>query len=324
MGHIGCIFCNVQSTRVVIEENGFKGLKCPQCGLIYISPRPSFNEIVNLYRKDNAHISAVAHISARYSKRLFARHHLRIIKSYINHGAVLELGAGAGYFLHEAKQMGFDPYGIEYNPIQAGFIRNILKIPCEESELGTTTFGGMRFDLVYHSDVISHLFDPLSEFRRMHAIMKKNSFLIFETGNLGEVHQRYFKYFECFQYPDHLFFFSTDNLRKLLEISGFELLKIYRYSIMPQLLLIRVITRLRQSLSKGKKVEDIERTGIVAKHDHHAPDNKIKKSLSITWNYLNYLLRLKIGYIVPKKNQPQTVIIVSRKIEKNGLKTRDG
>ncbi|GAI49710.1 unnamed protein product [marine sediment metagenome] len=43
MEEIMCIFCEKESDQVVIKENGFKGKKCPTCGLIYISPRPTFS-----------------------------------------------------------------------------------------------------------------------------------------------------------------------------------------------------------------------------------------------------------------------------------------
>ena len=99
-----------------------------------------------------------------------------------------------------------------------------------------STFGGKKFDIVYHCDVISHLFDPVSEFIKTHQKMEDGGVLIFETGNLGDVKQKYFRYFNIFQYPDHLFFFGTNNLIELLEKSGFDLIKIYRYSVLPQLI----------------------------------------------------------------------------------------
>jgi len=175
--------------------------------------------------------------------------------SVVKSGTLLEVGAGAGYFLDEARKLGFGPYAIEFNPIQANFIRDQLKIPCEVSSLSTSIFEEMKFDALYHCDVISHFFDPISEFRKINEIMKEGSFLVFETGNLGEVNQKYFRYFDRFQYPDHLFFFSPDNLRNLLERAGFKVLKIYRYSIIPQLLVIKITAGIRNLLIKSNKQE---------------------------------------------------------------------
>src|SRR5580698_8371898 len=107
MNEIPCIFCSIESRRVVIEENGYQGKQCPRCGLIYISPRPSLDDLVALYEQDSAHISAEDHVGAAFEKQLYARHHLKVIRSVAKSGDLLEIGAGAGYFLDEARKSGF-------------------------------------------------------------------------------------------------------------------------------------------------------------------------------------------------------------------------
>ena len=82
---------------------------------------------------------------------------------------------------------------------------------------------------------MSHFYDPLGEFRRMRAALRPGGWLIFETGNGGDVDPKYFEHFSVFQYPDHLFFFSLANVLALLERSDFELVELHRYSVLPQL-----------------------------------------------------------------------------------------
>ena len=131
MRAVSCIFCGEADSRVVIVENGFTGRQCSKCNLIYISPRPDPDEIEALYGRNAANVSARTHISAELTKRLNAKHTLAIMRSFVTRGTILEVGAGAGYFLDEARKCGFEPYGIELNPIQATFIRDSLRIPCE-------------------------------------------------------------------------------------------------------------------------------------------------------------------------------------------------
>ena len=115
METIACIFCAHEESAALIEENGFTGRKCSQCGLIYISPRPSAEDIANLYGHDEANISADQHVAAEPYKRLHARNVLHILKRYIPAGKLLEIGPGAGFFMDEARIAGFSPYGIELN-----------------------------------------------------------------------------------------------------------------------------------------------------------------------------------------------------------------
>lgn len=311
MEEIPCIFCNKSTDRIVIEEGGYKGRKCPTCGLIYISPRPSLDEIHNLYRLDRARTSAKSLIADLISKKLVAKHHLRIIKKFIRSGSMLEIGAGAGYFLHEARKEGFDVYGIELNEILAKFIIENLGIPCEASPVSDSTFDGKLFDIIYHCDVISHFYNPILEFEKINKKLKKGGFVIFETGNLGDVEEKYYKYFVSFQYPDHLFFFSVVTLKELLLRTGFKPISIYQFSILPELIINKIMKHFIHSQQNiAKKLEQNNETRIKAN------ESLLKKVLRNFYGGFDFLVRYKLGYLLPKKGRPQTLIVVAQKIVK--------
>jgi len=325
MEAINCIFCDKPNDRVVIEENGYTGIQCSRCGLIYISPRPALGEMVRLYGLDSASVRASSHISAEFTSRLIARHHLRILTSHVTRGALLEIGAGAGYFLDEARKLGFEPYATELNPLQAEFICNTLHIPCAESPSPDALFGDRRFDVVYHCDVISHFYDPIGEFRKLNQKLNEGGWMVFETGNCGEVRPKYLRLLERFQYPDHLFFFTTDNLRDLLQRTGFELVQIRRYSIVAQLWATRLTRRLARAVKRrawaangaGNKTPGEPRNGADRSRGASASSSPAGPSvwnlLRLGWSYFNYLLRYKLGRIAPKAHRPQTVIVIARK-----------
>lgn len=303
MKEIPCIFCNTTSDIIAISENGYTGKRCAECDLIYLSPRPSFEEIIDLYGHDEAQITARQHIFDEHRKRLYAKHHLKVLQKYVKQGDLLEIGAGAGFFLDEAKKAGFNSFGLEFNPIQAQFMREVLHIPCEESPLNTTLFNGQKFDVIYHCDVISHLYDPFSDFRTMNEALKDNGVLFFETGNFAEMDSSYYPYINTFMYPDHLFFFSLKNLEMLLEKTGFELLKVKRFSILPQLRIKRLLAS-----PDNQKPESNEAYANAGEEEPH------HKSISDTLKiYVNYLLRYKIGALAAKKKRPQTMLICARK-----------
>jgi len=308
-----CIFCKNLYGTTVIKENGYNGIKCTQCGLIYISPRPSFNDIFDLYNHDNANISAESHLSADYLKRLYARHNLRVMRTYVKRGTVLEIGAGAGYFLDEARKLGFDTFGIEFNPIQASHIRDQLNIPCEESPLSTSMYEGMKFDIVYHCDVISHFSDPISEFKKINEATKEGSFHIFETGNLGDVDPKYFNLIDKFQYPDHLFFYSTNNIKYLLEQTGFKVIKIQRYSLLPQMIITRYLKKVFNIVFKHDEL--VKKNTKLSNNSYQNITQPVLKHYGkVLWYYLIYLLRYKTRYFVPCCiNMPQTILVIAQK-----------
>lgn len=309
MEAIKCIFCDTESDHILIQENGYDGRKCPGCGLIYISPRPSINEIKDLYGHDQANISAASHIRDEFAKRLYAKKNLHIIRKFIRHGSLLEIGAGAGYFLDEARRAGFDVAGIELNGAQVDFMRNTMHLRCEDKPLNGQSFGSDKFDVVYHCDVISHFFDPVAEFKTIHQKLHDGGFVIFETGNGGDIDERYLEQIKTFQYPDHLFFFSDKNIKNLLENTGFELLATFKYSLVPQLSLINLLARV------SRKESDQPRAApATVRETKHAKNERASVRLAKNiYACLGYFLRYKVGYVALKHGRPQTQVIVARK-----------
>ena len=318
---IDCIFCGADAASdVVVRENGFVGRQCGSCGLIFISPRPSLGDIVNLYGHDEAHVPAMSHLSANYSKRLYARHSLRLLRKHKVSGDLLEVGAGAGYFLDEARKLGFNPFAIEFNGTQAHHIRGALGIPCVEASLSSKPFPVQSFDVVYHCDVISHFYDPVAEFKASHEALRDDGLLVFETGNFGDVDRRHLRAIRCFQYPDHLFFFSTRNISQLLASTGFELLAIHRYSIGPELWTQRVRTRVRKFIRRFSgdttpapggpattRVRPDARAGV-------SLGRRIASMLKAVDQFAGYLVRYRLGALLPANGRPQSMIVVARKI----------
>ena len=305
MEEISCIFCGIYSNNIVISENGYAGKKCRICGLIYVSPRPSKTEIANIYGHDNAQLSAQLHIEQKHAKNLQAHHHLALLKQYCKKGNLLEIGAGAGYFLAEAKKYGFEPFGIELNPTQAYFITNNLGIPCQMEPISPNSFANMKFDIIYHCDVASHFYDPIDAFTTMYNKLKSGGILFFETGNIGDVDKRYYRLFEHFQCPDHLFFFGQKSLYNLMVQAGFEIIAYYRYCIIPQLLFNKVLRLIRKPTSQKKT--NHQKTYITNKKSF------FKNYIKQIYNYTQHTLRYKIGRYFCKKNSPETIIIVARK-----------
>jgi 2-polyprenyl-3-methyl-5-hydroxy-6-metoxy-1,4-benzoquinol methylase len=307
-----CIFCNKKSSQIVIEEKGYQCRKCPICNLIYISNRPPLDEIEKLYNEDCAKRSADASISGFLGRRLHARHHLKIIKKFTKNGSLLEIGPGEGSFLYEARREGFEVSGIELNHTQADFIRNRLNISCEESPLEPCSLDGKKFDMIYHRDVISHFYDPIAEFGKMYERLRHNGFLVFETGNLGDVEEKYFKLFTSFQLPDHLFFFSEKNLEELLRRTGFEFIKRYRYSKLPLLWIMRNLKTMADRFAARREKTHLQKPNSSVSKNRNFP---FKYLLRNAFNLLSYLMVYKIGYVIPKKGRPQSIFVVAQKKE---------
>ena len=169
MEYTKCIFCKNEkkydnnSDTIAVSENGYYGMRCSICGLIYLSPRPRHIFLQKNYEsneKKNAgcsgEISEIVRRSISLSKRIEARYNLRKINKYIRNGTLLEIGPGPGFFLEQALKKGYSVYGLEVNPSRANYIKNILNIKCINTSIENWDSNN-KFDIIYHSDVISHL-----------------------------------------------------------------------------------------------------------------------------------------------------------------------
>src|SRR4030042_3848074 len=97
---IDCIFCGKGSKRIAWEENGFTGKRC-ECGLLYVSPRPSLKEMTEWYNSKEANLSASSRIRSEFLNRVNGRNRLKLLQKYRTMGRLLEIGPGGGYFLDE-------------------------------------------------------------------------------------------------------------------------------------------------------------------------------------------------------------------------------
>ncbi len=308
MSDTECIFCHRYSQDIVFEENNYTGLRCSDCSLIYISPRPSPQVIEQLYNQDAAHLSAESQIDGRYLSTLKARHNLAIIKRHIRQGRLLEIGAGAGYFANEARKTGFTPYAVEPNHRLAQFINENHKIPCKSL---LKDFADMRFDIIYHCDVLSHFYDPIAEFKRIEGLLAGDGLLVFETGNLADTAGGYLKFIDCFQCPDHLFFFGRKSIGKLLKAAGFEPIKIHSRNILFGLMALwcknRVINIFSLLRPKRQKA-DISSNRRFTDNNH---SGKLRPARIIFYVFI-FALIYKLGRIhLPAC--PQTLLVIARK-----------
>jgi SAM-dependent methyltransferase len=314
MEHVPCIFCTDSSSEVAIEENGFTGRRCLSCGLIFVSPRPSPEDVIAFYEHDQAYVSAESLIrsASSWSERRKAKRIIRHIRRYVPGGRLLELGPGGGAVLVAARAAGFDPVAVEPNPIQADAIRTHLGVRCATS-LDELDEGEGAFDVVFHGDVLSHLSDPIGEFRRLHAILREGGLMAFETGNLADVEPRLLHHYSRFQYPDHLYFFGDPTLDRLLASSGFVRVSTRRYSILPVLRVEALLSRLgRLALGNGQGSPEASAAQDPVRSPASIRARVVKRLSALAWTGL-YGLTYGVGAVAPKRGRPQTLLVVARK-----------
>jgi SAM-dependent methyltransferase len=278
-----CPLCSVAGTPTGITENGFRLERCGRCRLLFVSPRPRDAEIRAIYEHDAAHTASRQLLARSRDPQAVAhaRYTLRLLRPHQQRGMLLEIGAGAGLFMNEARRAGYAITAVEPNPVQAVFMAKTFGIQAITAALGSEALEDRRFDVVYHCNVLSHFPDPVAALALIRSRLRPGGILLMETGNFADVDPRFYRVIartERFQLPDHLYFFGERSLRLLLERTGFAVRRMHRYSRIAE----KHSPRLLQALHLGRLAYRFQ-----------------------------FLMTYRIGRWLPKRGRPQTLIVVA-------------
>lgn len=228
-------------------KNRWLGAKeCSSCGVIFINPQPTEEEIKNLYLKEYfEHDFRCGHTGSYFDEsalqKLSEDDLLDRFKSLKPNGVFLEIGCAGGAFLNTLQKAGYDVHGVEFSAEAAQFARERFNLPVHTGDLSTANYPDKMFDLVYMGDVLEHLTDPNSTLSEINRVMKPGGILgircPMQTNTL-------FSRIGFFLYsilgkkatvnlpPYHLFEYRPKSFQYLLHANGFEIRTLHQ-TIMP-------------------------------------------------------------------------------------------
>ena len=302
MENVCCIFCKDETTTPYREENGYQAVQCSGCGLVFVNPRPSIEEMKQLYEGQETKINLSAHLLKRDLKSIQARKNLSVLRKYCASGRLLEVGSAAGYFLWEAKKAGFDVQGVDLTHQFVEFSKTVLQVPSFEGTMKEVPFEAESFDAVFMRNLLSHMAYPLDEFRNLNRLLKKEGILVLETGNAAELTPEQAGFLEL---PDHLYHFSEKTIVRLLEDSGFEWVATHRFSLLSEMHFVKKLEALFQRPKAGatgpKKPLQIPTS---------LPASKLGARLTA---HAGQFIRYDLGRVLPKEGHRCTLVMVGRK-----------
>jgi SAM-dependent methyltransferase len=252
--YIDCDFCGKNKTSLFLEaeykdtRERFKIVRCDNCGLIYLNPRPAKEEIARYYPPDSYYsyqdfsnrkfnyrewlkkISLEGYYNSKnIFKKLIARFlvpNFMIVVPKERMGRLLDIGCGSGEFLNQMRNFGWEVYGVEINP-ESAIIGNKKGLTIFCGELESADFPDDYFDVVVLSQCLEHVYSPSSYLREIHRIIRPEGTLIIGVPNIECLESKIFEEnWHALEVPRHLYFFSVSSLRRYLEKYGFMVEKV--------------------------------------------------------------------------------------------------
>ncbi len=246
MEQVNCIICGSSNKRKLFNKASRKGeeftlVKCGNCGLEFVSPRPGADDIFRYYdetyftvRSDRGYDDYFSENTRREIERVMELN-LRDLgffefeKSLAGAGRVLDIGCAAGYFLNFCQRRGWNATGVDISGSCVEFARGTGLCVYEDDYLEIAF--SRPFDLITLWASIEHLHYPDKFLAKAHEELNPGGRLYLSTCRAGGLNfMRLFgSRWRFYNFPEHLFFFSLPAIKKILEQNGFRTVRFATY-----------------------------------------------------------------------------------------------
>ncbi len=223
--------------KFCITKDEFNIVECKRCGLLYVNPRPTPEEMSLFYPENYSWMETLdTHSSitkwVRRLEKIYRYHLLRdeVLKvakfTKKSSGRILDIGCGTGDRLEVFREEGFETYGVEISNT-ADYARDQMKLNVVKGDIFSANYPEGFFDIVTLYNVLEHTHHPVEVCKEIYRILKNNGFLIIQIPNKDSLQCKIFKKrWSAFDVPRDLYYFTTETLRVLLDKVGFKLVKI--------------------------------------------------------------------------------------------------
>jgi 2-polyprenyl-3-methyl-5-hydroxy-6-metoxy-1,4-benzoquinol methylase len=232
---VSCNLCGTDDSEVlfpagVAQVNQI--VRCKQCGLMYASPRRDADHVDIASWGDDPDWDISVKNPQRVDKeqlqtRDYARTRAMLNDLYPRRGKVLEVGSSLGLLLKTFRDDGWQVLGVEPDRNLVRYATNKMGIETINSLLEDASIPDNSIDVVVLLHVIEHVPDPVGTLREIYRVLKPGGHLVMETPRydtlMFKLMGRHERSLSC---DGHIFFFTTDSLRRTYERAGFVLHKL--------------------------------------------------------------------------------------------------
>lgn len=217
-----CYICGGCSVSVKQIVGPYPVMLCNSCGLLWVHDITE-QQIVDFYNgeyfksKDSV-IGYSDYLADEQLHRLNAASIIRKAQKHIKdtYPSALDVGCAYGFLMDEAKKQGQETMGLELSHEAYLYATQELKLKVLNKDLLESHFADGSFDVVYVIGTIEHVMNPAQCLQEINRILKEDGIVVITTMDTKGLLPLY-----SLKPPEHLFYFSHDNLRSLLTQTGF-------------------------------------------------------------------------------------------------------
>jgi 2-polyprenyl-3-methyl-5-hydroxy-6-metoxy-1,4-benzoquinol methylase len=211
-----------------ISKEEFRLLRDETIDLVFTYPQPSEDKLGSYYESED-------YISHTDGKRSFFEKVYHFIKGialkkkvslinelHPNKGILLDIGAGTGDFLAEAKRDGWQTVGIEPNE-KARNSAMLKKVNFVDSSI---ELENNSVDIITMWHVLEHVPDIQAQIKELKRLIKPNGAIVIAVPNFNSYDAKHYEdFWAAYDVPRHLWHFSRQSIKVLFEREKLQLNK---------------------------------------------------------------------------------------------------
>lgn len=260
-----CFLCG-NSMKEWFAQKGRLLIRCVNCRLIQVPDGvATTNRGVSVYEdEENIFLSdGNANYYFDETNLLSFQEKLKWVQKYVPEKAqLLDAGANFGHFL-KAAQGYFNVKGFELSPMAVEWSREHFGVSNHIASIYDIP-GNLKgpFDAITAWDLIEHLPEPMAALKELWKVLKPGGSLFLSTPDTGSfiarVMGRHWHYLDPVQ---HISLFNRNNLKKILTLTGFDVVDICSFGhyyrlryIFDRLIYMHQSSPLKWGIQLGKKL----------------------------------------------------------------------
>lgn len=214
-----CPACGAVEKEQCFIVNGYDIKRCVDCGTLYVERLPTEKELAAIYTSDSYYAlstESMQRIADENTRRL------SLICQMKPKGNFLDIGCAHGLLLDQAKQRGYDTFGVEPTSKNAevasakghrvfnGWLKDFV-----------SKNDGQLFDVVTCLDVIEHIDHPKPFLELAASLLAVDGLMVVSTPNYSGVIAKALGARDPYMTPpEHITFFTVNGMRRLAQRCG--------------------------------------------------------------------------------------------------------
>jgi 2-polyprenyl-3-methyl-5-hydroxy-6-metoxy-1,4-benzoquinol methylase len=237
-----CRACGSSNAALLFEIEQQRVCRCSECTHVYLDVAHDVRSILGMYSQygDGGQSQYFAGIDREVEANLdsYLQRCKVAVRNQDSKLSLLDVGCGNGALLRRAQAFGFATAGVEISAPLASMVKEQLCCDVYQQFLPELDLPESSYDVVTMYDLIEHAEDPRQDLAHVFRILRSGGIFFALTPNDDALLRRISRVLFAaslhsfsdpirrLYYRDHLSYFTTESLSRLLGAAGFQLISL--------------------------------------------------------------------------------------------------